>query len=138
MGRFQAPIYTAKRTLCQFAKKAYLWNAAAAQLGFKGMDRKAAPPLVPPAAGAAAAPECGDDDKHSAGLKAVALQTWTETASNQLDRAAYLYGCVEHFWIQQIIVRSLVPCQEFHTRYGGCIKGSQIRPILFFATSSSW
>ena len=121
MGRFQAPVYIAGRTLCQFAEKAYLWNAAAFTLGFRGMDRQSIGAQGSAAASSSSGPadSAGDESADKKTLKQQAAQTWQESTSNQLDRAALMYSSQEHYFLQRIIVRSLSACAELHTKWLG-------------------
>eukprot|EP00959_Pyramimonas_sp_CCMP1952_P284276 5942466-Pyramimonas_sp.AAC.1 len=41
---------------------------------------------------------------------------WSESCTNQMDRAAYLFGNVENFWTQKIIINCLQPTSEYHSR----------------------
>ena len=137
LGRYQAPVHVASRTLCHFSAKAFLWNAAAFQIGLRGIDRKAAPlraaDVASSSSGAAAssssgaassssgaaslsgaAPDAGAAPKPT--LKQEAHLGWAESTTNQLDRAAYLFGSVHNLHLQKIVVRVLQPCSEYHSR----------------------
>ncbi len=124
LGRFQAPIYVANRQLAQFSTKAFLYNAAALELGFRGADRRK-PPKPPPAdpAPAAPAPDAGPADLAEPAkktLKVLSHEGWCPEAANMLDRAAYLYGQRDNYFTQRLMVRCLTPTSEWHSRCVGC------------------
>ncbi len=119
MGRFQAPVYVASRSLHQFAEKAILWNSASYVLGYRGMDRAKTidKPVAAAGSSAAASSSAGPAEEGKLTLRQAANQTWSESTANQLERAAMLYGVQEHYHLQRLVVRCLTPCSEFHTRH---------------------
>eukprot|EP00959_Pyramimonas_sp_CCMP1952_P378560 7930105-Pyramimonas_sp.AAC.1 len=52
----------------------------------------------------------------AAPLRAHGEQTWNQQCSNQLDRAAWLFGDLENFWKQRLIILMTYPTAEFHSR----------------------
>ena len=114
LGKFQAPVMIASRTIHLFSLKAYFLNAAAITIGMKGTDRRKAPPKPSPT------PDDGSGgavvEYTPTTLKAQSHQTWTEKCTNQLDRAAYLYGDIFNFNRQRLIVNLLSCTTNFHSR----------------------
>ncbi len=110
LGRYQAPVHVLNRTVDQYSTKAYLWNAAALSFGMKGFDRRTTPKVSTTEA------PTGSTVVSATSLKASAHMPWSEQCANQLDRAAMLYGNLEGFFRQQVILRALGPTSEFHSR----------------------
>ncbi|CAK0815094.1 unnamed protein product [Prorocentrum cordatum] len=113
LGKFQAPIVIAGKTIHLFSLKAYFLNAAVMTLGFKGTDRRTtAPPkeMLPypdPAEGAVV--ECVPNT-----LKAQSHKSFDAKCANQLDRAAFLFGDISNFNRQRRIVDVLSLVATFH------------------------
>ncbi len=116
----------AQRCQGQFPIKAYLWNAAALSLGYKGMDRQLAPKPTPSATAAAssssssaAAPVAAAEEQPKLPLKAHVQMTFDENCCNQFDRAAWLYGSVDNMHLQRIMTRCLSPTSQRHSKCHG-------------------
>ena len=85
-------------------------NTAALKLGMKGVDRSRPQAAPLPANEAAPVAEGG------APLAAHRKETWNQACTNQLDRAAWIYGDIENYWKQNMIVQVCHPTSEFHSR----------------------
>jgi hypothetical protein len=130
IGRYQAPIHCAHRTLCHFAQKAYIYNCASMSLGLSGFDRRSTLPADAGVRGAQASSSAAASSADAAApkttsLKELAATPWSSDASNQLQKASVLFGSVECYHLQRLVVRCLHPTSEYHSR---CFGFGQVFP----------
>ncbi len=119
LGRYQAPIHIASRTLCDFSVKSYLFSIACLSMGLSlnAPKKKTKPAAAGDAAASSGAQGGGhDDSQDKKTLKQFAHQPWDSNAVNQLQRACQCFGSLENYFIQRIVVRVLHPTSEFHSR----------------------
>ncbi|CAK0844234.1 unnamed protein product, partial [Prorocentrum cordatum] len=108
MGKYQQPIHHARRTLCLCAQKAYFFGIAAMSFAYKGQWKVKAPVLPEHALALA---EGGPTLKQHA----AAAAPWGQSCENQLDKAAVLFGDVENYYRQKLIVQVLGPTATYHS-----------------------
>eukprot|EP00959_Pyramimonas_sp_CCMP1952_P123020 2571707-Pyramimonas_sp.AAC.1 len=89
LGKYQAPVHIAKKTLGLYSFKSYFFNAAALRIGLKGADRRHQP----------APPKPADPELEAKPtVKQAGKEPWTAETTNQLDRAAYVFGDIENYF----------------------------------------
>ncbi len=119
LGRYQAPIHVASRTLCEFSVKAYLFSISCLSMGLSvsGPKKKtAAAAAASSLASGEQAAGAGGDEAGAKTLKQFAHQPWDSNAVNQLQRAGQVFSSLENYFIQRVVVRVLHPTSEFHSR----------------------
>lgn len=116
LGRYQAPLHVAQRTLCQFGIKGYLFGAACLSMGLGLCPAKKAPKAEASSSSAQGGAEDPAAPSEST-LKQLAVQPWDSNAQNSLHKAAQVFCSLESYWLQRLVVRSLLPTSEFHSRW---------------------
>ena len=119
MGRYQAPLHVAQRTLCDYAAKGYLFGAACLMMGMPLATKAKAKPLADAPSSSSA--QAGGDVEAAAPavptMKAMAQQPWDANAQNGLHKAGQVFSSLENYHIQRLVVRSLLPTSEYHSRW---------------------
>ena len=117
LGRYQAPIHVAQRTLCQYGLKGYLFGAACLAMGLSLVCSKKAPKAG--AASSSSSAQGGVDDPAAPAemtMKQHAHQPWDANAANSLHKAGQFFSSAESYWTQRLVVWALLPTCEFHSR----------------------
>ena len=137
LGRYQAPLHVAQRTLVDWTTKGYLFGAACLSMGL-GLtaDKKPAPkPDAAASSSSCAAQGSGEDPAapQESSMKMLAAQPWNASSANGLHRAAQMFSSLECYYLQRCVVRALMPTSEFHSRLfvaiGVAVPKCLLRPL---------
>ena len=121
LGRYQAPLHVAQRTLCHFAAKGYLMGAACLNMGLSlSSSAKASASTAAASSSSSSSAQGGAVEDPAVlpekTLQQLSVQPWDASASNSLHKAAHVFTSLENYWLQRLVVRSLLPTAEFHSK----------------------
>ena len=143
LGRFQAPVFVAQRTLVDFACKGYLLSAACLVQGLGLGSAKKGPEH--PAAAASSSSQSGSAGPDAAAPAALTMKQqgqapWDASAANQLQRAAQVFSSLENYWTQRLVVRVLYPTSQYHSELlalSQCVQNCQMSEQLWHYPSGA-